>query len=108
MAEESKKAGKSRKEKAQRAWRVMPEVWAMMKKRRGVLALGLLLMAVNRVAGLALPASRLTPAGQRHRQTPGPVADAARGSGRARHAHSGSDFLRAYPARLEVRAKAHR
>jgi len=57
MAEESKKAGKSRKEKAQRAWRVMPEVWAMMKKRRGVLALGLLLMAVNRVAGLALPAS---------------------------------------------------
>ncbi len=29
----------------------------MMKKRRGVLALGLLLMAVNRVAGLALPAS---------------------------------------------------
>ncbi len=55
--EETKKAGKSRKEKAQRAWRVMPEVWAMMKKRRGVLALGLLLMAVNRVAGLALPAS---------------------------------------------------
>jgi len=32
-------------------------VWALIKPRRGILALGLLLMAVNRVSGLILPAS---------------------------------------------------
>lgn len=57
MPEEKDKEKKTRREKSRRSWRVMPEVWALMKKRRGVLALGLLLMAVNRVAGLALPAS---------------------------------------------------
>lgn len=47
----------SKPAKAKPAWKVMPEVWVLMKKRRGVLALGLFLMAINRVAGLALPAS---------------------------------------------------
>jgi subfamily B ATP-binding cassette protein MsbA len=32
-------------------------VWALIKPRRGILAVGLLLMAVNRVSGLILPAS---------------------------------------------------
>src|SRR5579872_3415640 len=35
----------------------LPEVWALMRPRRGLLAVGLLLMAINRVSGLALPFS---------------------------------------------------
>jgi ABC-type multidrug transport system fused ATPase/permease subunit len=57
MPEEKDKEKKAKPEKPQRPWRVMPEVWVLMKKRRGILALGLLLMVINRVAGLALPAS---------------------------------------------------
>src|ERR1700753_467536 len=38
-------------------WKALPEVWAMIQPRRGVLALGLLLMTINRVSGLVLPAS---------------------------------------------------
>jgi subfamily B ATP-binding cassette protein MsbA len=36
------------------AW---PELWALVRPRRGLLLFGLVLMLVNRVAGLALPAS---------------------------------------------------
>ena len=34
---------------------VWPEVWALVKPRKGLIAAGLILMAINRVAGLALP-----------------------------------------------------
>ena len=33
----------------------LPEIWALMRPRRGLLAIGLVLMAINRVSGLALP-----------------------------------------------------
>jgi ABC-type multidrug transport system fused ATPase/permease subunit len=36
----------------------LPEVWALLRPRRGLLAIGLILMAINRVSGLALPASQ--------------------------------------------------
>ncbi len=36
----------------------LPEVWALLRPRRALLALGLVLMAVNRVCGLILPASQ--------------------------------------------------
>ena len=36
---------------------VMPEIWELVRPRRGLLAIGLVLMAINRVAGLVLPAS---------------------------------------------------
>jgi subfamily B ATP-binding cassette protein MsbA len=36
---------------------VMPELWSLVAPRKGLLALGLGLMAVNRVSGLVLPAS---------------------------------------------------
>src|SRR5438128_11459610 len=39
------------------AWKNLPDVWALIKPRRGLLALGFVLMAVNRVSGLVLPAS---------------------------------------------------
>src|SRR3982074_1945820 len=46
-----------KKQKSKNAWKNLPDVWALIKPRRGLLALGFLLMAVNRVAGLVLPAS---------------------------------------------------
>ncbi len=42
------------KPKLTEAW---PQVWALIRPRRGLLALGFLLMIVNRVCGLAIPAS---------------------------------------------------
>lgn len=46
------------KKSAREQWReALPEVWALMKPRRALLGLGLLLMAVNRMCGLVLPAS---------------------------------------------------
>src|ERR1700722_9291042 len=38
-------------------WKGLPEVWAMIRPRRVILALGLLLMTINRLSGLVLPAS---------------------------------------------------
>jgi ABC-type multidrug transport system fused ATPase/permease subunit len=38
-------------------WKSLPEVWALIHPRRGVLILGFALMAINRVSGLVLPAS---------------------------------------------------
>src|ERR1700746_3392167 len=46
-----------KKQKRKNACKNLPDVWALIKPRRGLLALGFLLMAVNRVAGLVLPAS---------------------------------------------------
>jgi subfamily B ATP-binding cassette protein MsbA len=39
------------------AWKSLPDVWALIHPRRGLLALGFVLMAINRVSGLVLPAS---------------------------------------------------
>src|SRR5689334_25197756 len=35
----------------------IPELWSLIRPRKGLMGVGLLLMAVNRVAGLVLPAS---------------------------------------------------
>jgi ABC-type multidrug transport system fused ATPase/permease subunit len=43
--------------KRKNAWKNLPDVWALMKPRRGLLALGFVLMAINRLSGLVLPAS---------------------------------------------------
>jgi len=51
------KSDKSKPEKPQNAWKLLPEVWQIMSPRRGVLALGFGLMLINRVAGLVLPGS---------------------------------------------------
>ena len=44
-------------EKKKLAWKSLPEAWALLKPRKGILALGLLLIAIGKVAGFALPAS---------------------------------------------------
>ncbi len=38
-------------------WAVLPELWILARPHRGLLSISLVLIAVNRVAGLALPAS---------------------------------------------------
>jgi ABC-type multidrug transport system fused ATPase/permease subunit len=57
MATETDAKSPSKKEKRKNAWKNLPDVWALIKPRRGLLALGFGLMAINRVAGLVLPAS---------------------------------------------------
>jgi subfamily B ATP-binding cassette protein MsbA len=46
---------KSRKPALQRFKNIWPELWALLRPRRGLLFLGLLLMIVNRVSGMGLP-----------------------------------------------------
>ena len=48
---------KERKPALQQLKSVWPDLWALIRPRRGLLLLGLLLMVVNRVSGMALPAS---------------------------------------------------
>jgi ABC-type multidrug transport system fused ATPase/permease subunit len=50
-------ASKGGKANLSRAWDQLPAVWALVKPRRGLLGVGLVLMAINRVSGLVLPAS---------------------------------------------------
>jgi ABC-type multidrug transport system fused ATPase/permease subunit len=57
MATETAPKSPSKNEKRKNAWKNLPDVWALMKPRRGLLALGFVLMAINRVAGLVLPVS---------------------------------------------------
>jgi ABC-type multidrug transport system fused ATPase/permease subunit len=38
-------------------FKALPEIWALMRPRRGLLAIGLGLMVINRLSGLVLPAS---------------------------------------------------
>src|SRR5467141_1225813 len=47
----------NKKEKRKKTWKALPEVWALIRPRRGLLAVGFVLMAVNRICGLVLPAS---------------------------------------------------
>jgi ABC-type multidrug transport system fused ATPase/permease subunit len=44
-------------EKMKHGWKVLPDVWELVKPRRAILSLGFALMVVNRVAGLILPGS---------------------------------------------------
>src|SRR5690348_8624855 len=43
--------------KKKASWKALPDVWALIRPRRGLLALGFGLMAINRICGLVLPAS---------------------------------------------------
>jgi subfamily B ATP-binding cassette protein MsbA len=48
--------GKPKKSAAE-TWQSLPEIWALLHPRKGVLILGFFLMTVNRLCGLVLPAS---------------------------------------------------
>ncbi len=47
----------TKKAKRKIRWQSLPEIWALLHPRRGMLLLGLVLVAINRVAGLVLPGS---------------------------------------------------
>src|SRR5208337_5618712 len=47
----------TKKAKKKIRWQSLPEIWALLHPRRGMLLLGLVLVAINRVAGLVLPGS---------------------------------------------------
>ena len=49
-----------KKPKSERFKALLPDVWALVKPRRGTLLLGLALMVINRVSGLVLPGSTKT------------------------------------------------
>jgi subfamily B ATP-binding cassette protein MsbA len=57
MATDTTDASSAKAAKKKQVWKALPEVWALINPRRGILALGFLLMAINRVSGLVLPAS---------------------------------------------------
>ncbi len=57
MANEKASQSAAKTVKRKNAWKNLPDVWALMKPRRGLLALGFVLMAINRLSGLVLPAS---------------------------------------------------
>src|ERR1700724_2980596 len=57
MASEQDSSAVSKKEKRKKTWKALPDVWALIRPRRGLLAMGFVLMVVNRAAGLVLPAS---------------------------------------------------
>jgi subfamily B ATP-binding cassette protein MsbA len=57
MADEKKPVAPSKRESLLKSWKSLPDIWELIKPRRGLLALGFLLMAVNRLSGLVLPAS---------------------------------------------------
>jgi ABC-type multidrug transport system fused ATPase/permease subunit len=55
--QEKKNSGDGKAAKAKFDWKLLPDVLALIKPRRGVLAAGFGLMVINRVSGLVLPAS---------------------------------------------------
>jgi subfamily B ATP-binding cassette protein MsbA len=57
MSENEKTDSGAGPSKPERLRALLPELWALIAPRRGVLALGMGLMAVNRVSSLVLPAS---------------------------------------------------
>jgi ABC-type multidrug transport system fused ATPase/permease subunit len=51
------KEHEAKKSKGERLLDLLPDIWALIKPRRALLGLGLVLMGINRVSGLVLPAS---------------------------------------------------
>jgi ABC-type multidrug transport system fused ATPase/permease subunit len=50
-------AGRTPTQKLKHAWAALPDAWELLKPRRKILLAGLILMAINRVAGFILPGS---------------------------------------------------
>src|SRR6202041_3050160 len=57
VSRQETKAGKTKTAKQKFDWSQLPDVLALLKPRRGIIALGFLLMVVNRLCGMVLPAS---------------------------------------------------
>src|SRR5215831_11370216 len=57
VAARTEASEKAAKAKRKIDWKALPEIWALIHPRRGLLLLGFVLMAINRVSGLVLPGS---------------------------------------------------
>jgi subfamily B ATP-binding cassette protein MsbA len=57
MPTDTKPDTRTKAQKSKAKWKSLPDVWALIHPRRGLLILGFGLMAINRVCGLVLPAS---------------------------------------------------
>src|SRR5271163_3489556 len=57
MASDSKTSSEKQTAKLKQSWKLLPDVWALLKPRRGILAIGMVLMVINRASGFVLPAS---------------------------------------------------
>lgn len=57
MSAETTSARTTKDDGQKRPWKLLPDVWALLRPRRSLLAAGLVLMAVNRLSGFVLPAS---------------------------------------------------
>src|SRR5215470_10792432 len=57
VAARTEASEKPAKAKRKIDWKALPEIWALIHPRRGLLLLGFVLMAINRVSGLVLPGS---------------------------------------------------
>jgi len=57
MSEQKTTDSATKPAKPKFSWKLLPDIIALMRPRTGVLALGFVLMAINRVSGLVLPAS---------------------------------------------------
>lgn len=57
MASDEASGAQPKPVKKKSSWELLPDVLALIKPRRGLLVLGFVLMAINRVAGLVLPGS---------------------------------------------------
>lgn len=57
MADEPESKTDKKSEKKKLAWKSLPDAWALLKPRQGILVLGFFLILINRVAGFALPAA---------------------------------------------------
>lgn len=57
MADESEAKSDKKAEKKRLAWKSLPDAWALLKPRKGIFALGFLLIVINRMVGFALPAA---------------------------------------------------
>ena len=55
MASAEPSPGRTPAQKLKHAWAALPDAWALLRPRRGILFAGLLLMAINRLAGFILP-----------------------------------------------------
>ena len=47
----------ARPPRIQRLKTVLPDIWQLIRPRRGLLAVGFVLMVINRISGFVLPAS---------------------------------------------------
>src|SRR5580704_13421974 len=57
MPTHARKSGSLEERPKPRLRKVLPEIWRLVRPRRWLLLSGLVLMAINRVSGLVLPAS---------------------------------------------------